>query len=97
MTDTTTTFEVQSTAKPAADLDGRIDGVGCAVRYLEIAIEDLETALDRLEGGDFPAAVRELAADMSRAAAQVRVEFECGYFDDQVTELEILAEAQGTD
>jgi hypothetical protein len=95
MSDTTTAAELQpTTTKPEAKLADRVDNVGRAVRELEIAIEELESALDWLDGDDFPDGVRDLAAVMNTAAGEVHWQFDCGNFNDQVTELELLIDAE---
>jgi hypothetical protein len=92
MTDTTSETSTQVPAtKPAAELADHVDDVGRAVRDPEIAIEELEGALDWLDGDEFPDGVRDLAAVMNTAAGEVHWQFDCGNFHDQVTELEILA------
>ena len=89
MTDITSVVpEVEPTAKPAAELNDHIGYIRSTVHSLEIAIEELEGALDWLDDEGFPESVRDLAASMSHAAGEVHWGFDCGNFYDQVAELE---------
>jgi hypothetical protein len=75
--------EVQTVSKPKVSLDDRIVEVQRAINDLDSAIDYLVWALERLDDEDTPASVRELVADMSHAAEEVRYEFERNYFSDQ--------------
>ena len=75
--------EVQTISKPEVSLDDRIAEVQRAINNLDSAIDYLVWALERLDDEDTPASVRELVADMSHAAEEVRYEFERNYFSDQ--------------
>ena len=86
--------EVQTVSKPKVSLDDRIAEVQRAINNLDSAIDYLVWALERLDDEDTPASVRELVADMSHAAEEVRYEFERNYFSDQADELETLADKE---
>jgi hypothetical protein len=76
----------------AVRLSSCIAEVQHAVGQLDSAIDNLERALGRLDNEDFPAAMRELAGEMSLAADGVRLEFDCGNFSENADKLGELAD-----